>query len=88
MKVKPLGIVRKIDELGRIVIPKEVRRQNGWKTGTPVEMLGTEDGSGLVIRPYALSEHDTVLRALEVKKDFVEDVRVKKAIDLVINTFK
>jgi len=86
LNVKPLGIVRKIDELGRIVIPKEVRRQQGWTTGTPVEMLGSDDG--VFIRPYAIGDQDAVLRALEAKKSFVDDVRVKKALDLVINTFK
>ena len=42
--MKALGIVRKIDELGRIVIPKEVRRINGWEAGTPIEMFATTEG--------------------------------------------
>ena len=42
--MRALGIVRKIDELGRIVIPKEVRRANGWESGTPIEMFATTDG--------------------------------------------
>ena len=35
MKVN--GIVRKIDELGRIVIPKEIRNNLGMKEGTAVD---------------------------------------------------
>ncbi|ULT55423.1 AbrB/MazE/SpoVT family DNA-binding domain-containing protein [Neobacillus drentensis] len=48
--MKALGIVRHIDDLGRVVIPAEVRKVNGWKAGTPVEMLATENG--LFINEY------------------------------------
>jgi AbrB family looped-hinge helix DNA binding protein len=48
--MKKLGIVRKIDELGRIVIPMEVRKTNNWPEGTPMEMFVSEDG--LVVRKY------------------------------------
>lgn len=37
MKLKALGIVRKLDELGRIVIPKEVRDAQGWEKGEAME---------------------------------------------------
>lgn len=42
--MKALGIVRKIDELGRVVIPKEIRRSNGWEPGTSIEMFATTEG--------------------------------------------
>lgn len=48
--MKSLGIVRKIDELGRFVIPKEVRKTQGWDDGQPMEMF--MDGDALVIKPY------------------------------------
>lgn len=48
--MKPLGIVRKIDSLGRIVLPADVRREHGWNVGTPVEMYA--DRSGLFIQSY------------------------------------
>jgi AbrB family looped-hinge helix DNA binding protein len=48
--MKALGIVRNIDGLGRVVIPKEVRRVKGWNEGQPMEML--MDGDNLIIRPY------------------------------------
>jgi len=48
--MKPLGIVRKIDSLGRIVIPKEVRRANSWGVNQPMEMF--LDGENLVMRAY------------------------------------
>lgn len=33
-----IGIIRKVDELGRIVIPKEIRNQLDIDTGTNIEI--------------------------------------------------
>lgn len=48
--MKALGIVRKIDELGRVVIPKEIRDMNGWGPSTPLEVLATDEG--ILFREY------------------------------------
>lgn len=37
-------MVRKLDDLGRIVVPKEMRRQLGWDPGTPLDIVPTENG--------------------------------------------
>lgn len=39
------GVVRRIDEIGRIVIPSEIRRSMGWKTGDPIELYCDRQGS-------------------------------------------
>ena len=41
MVVKATGIVRRIDELGRVVIPKEIRRTRRIREGDPLRMTGT-----------------------------------------------
>lgn len=38
------GIVRRMDDLGRVVIPKEMRTQLEMGPGTPMEIIGTDDG--------------------------------------------
>lgn len=48
--MQAIGISRMIDDLGRIVIPKEVRRSLGLVAGSCVEMLPTEEG--IIIKPY------------------------------------
>ncbi|PPB10876.1 AbrB/MazE/SpoVT family DNA-binding domain-containing protein [Brevibacillus laterosporus] len=48
--MKAKGIVRKIDDLGRIVLPKELRDSNGLPSGTPMEMF--VDGDRIVLRKY------------------------------------
>ena len=42
--MKATGIVRRIDELGRIVIPKEIRRTHKIREGTPLEIFSGENG--------------------------------------------
>ena len=39
MKMKATGIVRRVDDLGRVVIPKEIRRQLRIKEGDPLEIF-------------------------------------------------
>ena len=36
--MKATGIVRRIDDLGRVVIPKEIRRTLRLREGTPLEL--------------------------------------------------
>ena len=49
--MKATGIVRKIDDLGRIVIPKEIRKTMKVKEGMPLEIFTDEQG-GIVLRKY------------------------------------
>lgn len=48
--MKATGIVRRIDDLGRIVIPKEIRKTRGIKNGDSVEIF--VDGDCIVLRKY------------------------------------
>lgn len=49
--MKATGIVRRIDDLGRVVIPKEIRRTLAIREGDPLEIYTTDDG--VVFRKYA-----------------------------------
>lgn len=48
--MKATGIVRKVDELGRIVLPMELRRTFGIEKEDPVEIF--VDGSNIILRKY------------------------------------
>jgi transcriptional pleiotropic regulator of transition state genes len=37
--MKPAGIVRKVDQLGRIVLPKSLRKRYQMNEGDPIEIL-------------------------------------------------
>lgn len=49
--LKPAGIVRRIDDLGRIVIPKEIRRTFMINEGDPLEIF-TSSEKTIYIRKY------------------------------------
>ena len=42
--MKATGIVRRIDDLGRVVIPKEIRRTQRIREGDPLEIFISADG--------------------------------------------
>lgn len=52
--MKNTGIVRKLDQLGRLTIPKELRKFNEIKEGDPLEFF-TEDDR-IIIRKYNPSD--------------------------------
>ena len=45
--MKATGIVRRIDDLGRVVIPKEIRRTMRIREGDPLEIYTSRDGEGV-----------------------------------------
>lgn len=49
--MKATGIVRRIDDLGRVVIPKEIRRTLGIKEGDPLEIY--TDNGACVLKRYS-----------------------------------
>ncbi|MDD6312119.1 MAG: stage V sporulation T C-terminal domain-containing protein [Firmicutes bacterium] len=51
--MKATGIVRRIDDLGRIVIPKEIRRTMRIREGDPLEIYTGLDGE-LVFKKYSM----------------------------------
>lgn len=48
--MKTTGAIRRIDDLGRIVIPKEVQRILQMREGTPMEIYTIPDG--IVLKKY------------------------------------
>lgn len=42
--ISSTGIIRRFDDLGRIVIPKTLRDNCGFKEGAPAEIFATPDG--------------------------------------------
>lgn len=50
--MKATGVVRRIDDLGRIVIPKEIRKTLRIKEGTPLEIF-TENEGNIILKKYS-----------------------------------
>lgn len=65
--MRATGIVRRVDDLGRVIIPKEIRRTCHIKEGDPLEIFIDEEG-GVIFKLY----QSTPWRALE---DIAEEMR-------------
>ena len=65
--MKATGIVRRVDDLGRVVIPKEIRRTLHIREGDPLEIYLSED-DGCVFKKYSPMEYneDAVRTAKQV----------------------
>ena len=68
--MKSTGIIRRIDDLGRVLIPKEIRRTMRIREGDPLEIFLDEQG-GVVFRKYSkLIKDDDVLRTANLMAKF------------------
>ena len=54
--MKATGIVRRIDDLGRVVIPKEIRRTLRLREGTPLEICTVRDGAIILKKDSPMME--------------------------------
>ncbi|MCI8497448.1 MAG: AbrB/MazE/SpoVT family DNA-binding domain-containing protein [Clostridiales bacterium] len=69
--MKATGIVRRIDDLGRVVIPKEIRRTMRIREGDPLEIYTDNDGEVIFkkyspigeLSPFASQYADVLYRA-------------------------
>ena len=59
--MRATGIVRRIDDLGRVVIPKEIRKNLHIMDGEPLEIFITKEG-GVVFQKY-MANYSSVLNS-------------------------
>ncbi len=52
-EMKATGIVRRIDDLGRVVIPKEIRRTLRIREGDPLEIFTDRDGEVILKKIFS-----------------------------------
>lgn len=62
--MKAIGIVRRIDDLGRVVVPKEIRRTLGIDEGDPLEIF--VNGGQVILQKYQPeTEKEDVIASLK-----------------------
>ena len=64
MEMRATGIVGRVDDLGRVVIPREIRRSMGIKEGDPLEIYLENDA--VIFRRYSYNLVDEVKRVAEL----------------------
>nr|DAP98924.1 MAG TPA: stage V sporulation protein T [Caudoviricetes sp.] len=57
-KMRATGIVRRLDDLGRWAIPKEIRRVLSWKEGDPLELYFDKENKTIVLKKYETEEEE------------------------------
>ena len=62
--MRATGIVRRVDDLGRVVIPREIRRSMGIKDGEPLEIFTESDA--VIFRRYCYNLTAEVARVAEL----------------------
>ena len=84
--MRSLGIVRNLDQLGRLVIPKETRKVFDLNEGDPVEIF--TDGDKIILKKYnpgchccGSMDHLTEVLGLKICPKCLKEF--EKAIDLI-----
>lgn len=77
--MKATGIIRRVDDLGRVVIPKEIRRACNIREGDPLEVFLDEDGA-VVFKKYLPNYRDDLVAALQAAADYYDDYEDDRAI--------
>lgn len=90
--MKATGIVRRVDDLGRIVIPKEIRRSMGIKENEPLEIF-LEDKDTLCFRKYLFSASEEVAtlanKIIDEYIDYSHSTKeIRKHFDAIIKFLK
>ena len=62
--MRATGLVRRIDDLGRVVIPKEIRRNLGIKVGDPLEIFVDPVERMVCFQKYNTTIDDTLEEAI------------------------
>ena len=71
--MRATGIIRRIDDLGRVVIPKEIRRAMKIREGDPLEIF--IDGKMVCFQPYNPIETEQWEVALRIAKIMLKDIK-------------
>ena len=69
--MKATGIVRRVDDLGRVVIPKEIRRTCNIREGDPLEIFLQDDG--VVFKKYIPTYRDDLMTTLQDAADYYDN---------------
>ena len=79
--MRATGIVRRIDELGRLVLPVELRRRLGLTKGSHVAFAIGEDGS-IIMQPVKDALLDPKVRAIQYALNAIDELLAEPDLDV------
>ena len=78
--MKKLTVVKKMDDIGRIVIPRDIRNSLRWMGGDEIEIILNNDNT-VLLRRY---QDNTAQQLKELSLEWQDDPEVKqKFLDLI-----
>ncbi|WP_312506896.1 AbrB/MazE/SpoVT family DNA-binding domain-containing protein [Lysinibacillus sp.] len=86
--MKSSGMTRKVDELGRVTLPKELRDNFGIKERDPLEIF--TEGSNIILRKYEPVSENKIRTQVELEKLLGELTldEQKRVVQAAINLLK
>lgn len=72
--MKATGIVRRMDDLGRIVLPKEIRRTMRIKEGDPLEIFLDKDNNCIALKRYFPYDDEVAALIPQIVENMFTDV--------------
>jgi transcriptional pleiotropic regulator of transition state genes len=86
--LKSTGMIRKIDDLGRIVLPIELRAVLGIKTKDPLEIFVGEEDATIILVPYrpgcifcGRMEGLVELRGKKIRRECVGEAKTERTME-------
>ena len=56
--MRSTGVVRRIDDLGRVVIPRVIRKEMNIQENDPLEIFIDKKDGSIILKPYIISLDD------------------------------
>ena len=78
-----MKIIKKIDDLGRIAIPKDIRRSLRWMGGDEIEIIATDND--VTLRKF---NDDTIDQLYQMREKFDDDWAIVNAFNDLIDVIK
>lgn len=85
--MKATGIVRRVDDLGRVVIPREIRRSLGIREGEPLEIY-TEGRDTVCFRKYEANLDGEIDHLIDTIDTCVDDYHTMAKIKKLLGEVK
>lgn len=72
-KYKTIGIIRHTDDLGRIVIPNDIRKMLKIKEGTPLEVFADIDGTIVLKKHFPIEDEFEITIAKQQYEELIDE---------------
>lgn len=76
-----MNVTRIIDDIGRVAIPKDIRRSFRWMGGDEIEIIPDEKEGTILLRPY---HNDTARKLEKLREEWSGEPEIAKEFDKLI----